>query len=88
MVKDPDDPNLLNPPKIYLDCMIFKAYIELLLRKCRIPNLNVFKLSNVIAELFRLGDIETVLLILLIERHNWDEVSGKALNIYPISILP
>lgn len=70
MFKDPEDPNQQILQKTYLDCMIFKAYIELLMQKCRIPNLNVFKLSNVIAELFRLGDIETVLLILLVERYN------------------
>ena len=77
MVKDVDRRRPTQPPKIYLDCMIFKAYIELVSSKCSYPNINIFQISTVIASLFRLGDIEAVLVILLIEKYDWGDVSGK-----------
>jgi hypothetical protein len=78
MVKEMNDRVVVQePPKIYLDCMIFKAYIELISKKCKIQDVNIFRISTVIASLFRLGDIEAVLVILLIEKYDWEEISGK-----------
>jgi hypothetical protein len=77
MVKEVEERVTAQPTKINLDCMIFKAYIELIQKKCNIPGVNIFKISTVIAKLFRLGDIEAVLVILLIEKYDWDEISGK-----------
>lgn len=78
MVKEMNERALIQePPKVYLDCMIFKAYIELISKKCKIKDVNIFRISTVIASLFRLGDIEAVLVILLIEKYDWEKISGK-----------
>jgi hypothetical protein len=82
MVKEVEERVVTEPPKIYLDCMIFKAYIELISKKCKIPDVNIFRISTVIASLFRLGDIEAVLVILLIEKYEWDEITGEFPSIF------
>jgi len=61
--------------EIFLSCLIFKAYSETLSDLCENVKVNSFTISMIISSIFRLGDLETVLIILIMERSNWKEPS-------------
>ena len=55
--------------------MIFKSLVDTLASNCKSEGINTFTFCTIIASIFALGDLESTLVIMIVGKQNWDEMS-------------